>query len=93
LTDAQNHFNRSAPGKVLAIVNGYTQFQWRGNGVKADYTAIRQVFRAVKQTYTSRRIGYPALGAGLAGRDWTVIAAIIDEELAGEEHVFVQWTK
>jgi hypothetical protein len=38
-------------------------------------------------------MGYPALGAGLVQGDWAIIAAIIDEELAGEEHVFVQWTK
>jgi len=29
------------------------------------------------------------LGAGLAGGDWALIAAIIEEELAGEEHVFM----
>jgi O-acetyl-ADP-ribose deacetylase (regulator of RNase III) len=80
-------------GRVLFIVNGYTQYQWRGSGLKADYEAIRQVFRGVKQAYAGRRIGYPALGAGLAGGDWTIIAAIIDEELAGEEHVFVKWSK
>jgi O-acetyl-ADP-ribose deacetylase (regulator of RNase III) len=47
----------------------------------------------VKQAYAGCRIGYPALGAGLAGGDWTLIAAIIDEELTGEDHVFVQWLK
>jgi O-acetyl-ADP-ribose deacetylase (regulator of RNase III) len=81
------------PGRVLVIVNGYTQYNWRGKGLKADYAAIRQVFHSVKHAYAGRRIGYPALGAGLAGGDWTIIAAIIEEELAGEEHVFVQWTK
>jgi O-acetyl-ADP-ribose deacetylase (regulator of RNase III) len=70
---------------VLVIVNGYTQYNWRRNGLKADYEAIRQVFRGVKHAYAGRRIGYPALGAGLAGGDWTLIAAIIDEELAGED--------
>jgi hypothetical protein len=45
----------------------------------------------VKQVYASRRTGYPALGAGLAGGD--IIAAIFDEELAGEEYVFVQWAQ
>jgi O-acetyl-ADP-ribose deacetylase (regulator of RNase III) len=81
------------PGRELVIVNGYTQYQWRGPGLKADYEAIRRVFRRVKQAYSGRRIGYPALGAGLAGGDWAIIAVIIDQELAGEEHVFVQWTK
>ena len=41
----------------------------------------------------SDRLGYPPLGAGLAGGDWAIIAAIIGEELAGEEYVFVQWTE
>jgi O-acetyl-ADP-ribose deacetylase (regulator of RNase III) len=77
----------------LVILNSYTQYQWRGAGVKANYAALRQVFRSVKQAYAGRRIGYPALGAGLARGDWTLIAAIIDEELTGEEHGFVQWIK
>jgi O-acetyl-ADP-ribose deacetylase (regulator of RNase III) len=81
------------PGRRLVIVNGYTQYQWRGAGLKGDYEAIRQVFRRVKQAYAGSRIGYPALGAGLAGGDWSVIAAIIEEELVSEEHVFVQWRK
>ena len=80
-------------GKPLIILNGYTQFEWRGPGRKADYEAIRQVFRRIKQTYTGKRIGYPAIGAGLAGGEWAVIAAIIEEELAGENHVFVEWEK
>jgi O-acetyl-ADP-ribose deacetylase (regulator of RNase III) len=80
-------------GKGMVIVNGYTQYQWRGAGLKADYAAIQQVFRGVKQAYMGCRIGYPALGAGLTGGDWAIIAAIIDEELTSEEHVFVQWTK
>lgn len=32
-------------GKPLVIINGYTQFDWRGPGCKADYDAIRRVFR------------------------------------------------
>lgn len=80
-------------GKTLVILNGYTQFEWRGPGRKADYEAIRQVFRRIKQDYAGKRIGYPAIGAGLAGDEWKVIAAIIEEELAGENHVFIEWEK
>jgi O-acetyl-ADP-ribose deacetylase (regulator of RNase III) len=80
-------------GQVLAIVNAYTQYEWQGTGRKADYDAIRQVFRQVKQEFSGKRIGYPALGAGLAGGEWSVIGAIIDEELAGENHVFIEWEK
>jgi len=80
-------------GKSLTILNAYTQYNWKGPGIKADYDAIRQVFRRVKQNYPRQRLGYPAIGAGLAGGDWAIIAAIIEEELAGEAHVFVQWDK
>lgn len=80
-------------GKALVVVNAYTQFEWRGSGPKADYTAIRAVFRRVKQHYSGKRIGYPAIGAGLAGGEWARIALIIDEELRGENHVFVEWEK
>jgi len=80
-------------GRALAIINAYTQYEWKGTGFKADYDAIRQVFREVKRAFAGKRIGYPALGAGLAGGDWSVIASIIDEELAGENHVFIEWEK
>jgi len=79
--------------KPLVIVNAYTQYNWRGAGTLADYEAIRQVFGQVKQTYAGKRIGYPAIGAGLAKGNWAIISAIIDEELAGEDHVFVEWEK
>jgi len=78
-------------GHVLHIVNGYTQFHWRGNGVKADYEAIRNVMRTVRLTFSGKRIGYPRIGAGLAGGDWEVISAIIEEELAGEDHTYVEY--
>jgi O-acetyl-ADP-ribose deacetylase (regulator of RNase III) len=78
-------------GRVFYIVNGYTQFHWRGKGVKADYEAIRSVMRAVRATFSGKRIGYPRIGAGLAGGDWDVIRAIIDEELAGEDHTYVEY--
>jgi O-acetyl-ADP-ribose deacetylase (regulator of RNase III) len=80
-------------GQPLVVLNAYTQYQWRGPGPHADYEAIRQVFRRVKAAYGGKRIGYPAIGAGLAGGDWPLIAAIIEEELTGENHVFVEWAK
>jgi len=77
----------------LTIVNGYTQFQWRGSGRKANYEAIREVFMKVKARFSGLRIGYPAIGAGLAGGDWAVISQIIEEELEGENHTFVEYNK
>ena len=79
------------PPARFTIVNAYTQFHWRGEGVLADYGAIRSGFRQIKQRFGGRRIGYPKIGAGLAKGDWATIATIIDEELAGEEHTLVEF--
>jgi len=78
------------PPARFTVVNAYTQFHWRGQGVLADYDAIRAAFRLIKQRFSGLRIGYPKIGAGLAKGDWNTIAAIIDEELAGEDHTLVE---
>lgn len=80
-----------APGHTFTVVNAYTQYDYRGAGVKADYEAIRRVFQAIKQQFSGRRIGYPLIGAGLARGDWPTISAIIDEVLAGENHTLVHF--
>jgi O-acetyl-ADP-ribose deacetylase (regulator of RNase III) len=84
--------NINRDGWDFEIVNGYTQFHWRGDGVLANYDAIRSVFRQVKQRFGGKRIGYPKIGAGLARGDWTIIANIIEAELDGENHTYVQFT-
>lgn len=75
----------------LTIVNAYTQFHWQGSGVKADYDAIRAVFQKIKSQFRGKRIGYPVIGAGLAGGDWNIISQIIVEELNGEDHTLVRF--
>lgn len=78
-------------GIKLTIVNAYTQFHWRGTGVKADYDAIRSAMQVIKREYSGHRIGYPLIGAGLASGDWSVIEEIIKVELAGEDHTLVEY--
>ena len=80
-------------GVKLIVVNAYTQYSYRGRGQKADYKAIRSVFKKIKEKYTGLRIAYPAIGAGLAGGNWEVISKIINEELADENHTFVIYNK
>lgn len=75
----------------FVIVNAYTQYDWRGYGVKADYAAIRTVFASLRQEFSGLRIAYPLIGAGLARGDWDQIAAIIEEELAGMDHTLVRF--
>lgn len=78
-------------GHEITVVNGYTQFNWRGRGIMADYEAIRAVMAQVKQQFGNRKVGYPRIGAGLAKGDWDTIAAIIDEELDGVDHTLVEY--
>ena len=78
-------------GTRFTVVNAYTQDHWRGRGVLADYGAIRAAFAEIKRRFPGTRIGYPRIGAGLAGGDWETIAAIIEKELAGEDHTLVEF--
>lgn len=75
---------------ALTIVNAYTQYHFSPRyGPNVDYDAIRAVFRLIKENFAGKRIGYPLIGAGLAGGDWDVISEIIDDELEGEDHTLV----
>lgn len=75
-------------GRQFFVVNAYTQFE---PGAAANYDAIRSCFREVKRRFAGMKIGYPRVGAGIGGGDWSVISAIIDEELAGENHTLVEY--
>ena len=86
-----SHASVDRPPARFTVVNAYTQFHWRGPGVLADPVAIAAAFAAVKRTFPGQRIGYPRLGAGLARGDWAVISAIVDEQLAGEDHTLVEF--
>lgn len=78
-------------GNTFVIVNAYTQFHWRGPEGKVEYDSLRSAFARVREQFAGKRIGYPLIGAGLGGGDWNVIAKIIDEELAGEDHTLVEF--
>lgn len=73
----------------ITIINAYTQFHYSGDDILVDYQAVRKVFSQLKTDYPKSRIGYPKIGSGLAGGDWTRIARIIEEELEGENHTLV----
>ncbi len=73
-------------GHEITIVNGYSQYNFEGPGVLVDYPAVQKLFAKIKTAFSGKRIAYPKIGAGLAGGNWLVLAAIIDRELAGEDH-------
>lgn len=87
------------PSDFFGVFNAYTQEYW-GTGVRqVDYEAVRFVFRKIakdittedKANNTTARIGYPKIGCGLAGGDWDIISKIIDEELEGLDHTYVEF--
>jgi len=81
----------SVASGAVVVVNAYTQFHWRGRGVKADYDAIRSCMAWIRREFSGRRIGLPKIGAGLAGGDWSTILEIIYDELDGEDVTIVEY--
>lgn len=87
--------------KNLLIVNAYTQYRYGRDRRHVDYDAVRSVFHALGKQFrkwqdeTTHRIqiGYPMIGAGLAGGDFNIIAKIIDEELEYLDHYVVKLPK
>lgn len=77
----------------FTVVNAYTQYDWRGTGVKVDYEAVSRVFAAIGAEWRGARIAYPMIGAGLAGGEWHRISRIIDDALMGQNHTLVLWDK
>ncbi len=73
----------------FVIVNAYTQFNWKGRGLKADYDAIKRCFQTIATQFPSARIGYPLIGAGLARGDWSIIEVSIEKALHGMDHTLV----
>ena len=76
-------------GHQVTIINGYTQYNYSGKGVLVDYKAVSTLFAKLKKKYSGKRFGYPKIGAGLAGGDWNIISAIIEQELKDEDHTLV----
>lgn len=75
------------------VINGYTQFKYGGNRNNVNYDAIKSVFKFIKNNYSSERIGYPLIGAGLASGDWKIISEIINKILVDENHTLVKYKR
>jgi O-acetyl-ADP-ribose deacetylase (regulator of RNase III) len=76
------------------VVNLYGQYDYTGRRhgeMDLDYDALRSALRAMKQEFSGLLFGLPKIGAGLAGGDWDVIEAIIEEELEGERVIIVNY--
>ncbi|MFW6007934.1 MAG: macro domain-containing protein [archaeon] len=73
------------------IVNAYTQYYYGRGKNKQDliHHYIQEVFEEIAYEFFGYRIGYPKIGAGLAGGDWEKISQIIDYELGSIDHKLV----
>lgn len=72
------------------IVNAYTQFSFGTQKRQVDYDAVSACFEKVAERFSSARIGYPLIGAGLAGGDWREIESRISDALDGLDHTLVE---
>jgi len=84
-------YSKVGKNKNFTLINAYTQYSYSRDKVDVDYDALRNVFSKIKRDFLGKKIGYPLIGAGLAGGDWKIIEAIINEELDGEEHTLVRF--
>ncbi|MDB5282167.1 MAG: putative phosphatase [Bacteroidota bacterium] len=75
------------------VVNAYTQYMYGTDNMKCDYDALRNCMKAIKTTFSGKKIGLPQIGAGLAGGDWNIIKQIIIDELSDEDVTIVYWEK
>lgn len=82
----------------VTIVNAYTQYHYKGEGVLAEYGAIRGCMKEIKKEFSGKKIGLPMIGSGLAGGSWNMIEKIIKDELKGEDMTIIvfndhEWPK
>ncbi len=77
--------------QLLTVVNAYTQFDYKGSGVRVDYDAIERVFGKIHSDFPGLRIGIPKIGAGLARGDWQRIEGIIAKQLTGDDYTIVEF--
>ena len=88
---------RIEDGSVF-VVNSYTQFNFgknhpTGDIAPVDYEAIRLCMRKINYTFSGKHVGLPLIGCGLAGGDWNIVKAIIEEEFTDCQVTIVHFKK
>lgn len=81
-------------GTSFLIINAYTQHRYGYDGERyLNYGAIVEAFTQISINHRMDRIGYPAIGCGLAGGDWSIVSELIDTCLYGMDHTFVSFKR
>ena len=78
-------------GDYLTVVNAYTQYGFNPSQHPLNYQALELCLRQIRTLHHDKRIGYPAIGAGLGGGDWVKIRSIIDKVFIGLDHTYVEY--
>ena len=73
--------------KIFTIVNVYTQYKWSSGSDVFEYDAFQKFLNNQVEflgyynpsSLRRKRIGFPMIGAGLAGGDWDRISKMIEE--------------
>jgi len=74
---------------LFLVLNAYTQHMWSSGSDVFEYDAFQKFLNSITpyiQTYNAGgklNIGFPQIGAGLAGGDWNRISKMI-EKFSGE---------
>jgi len=69
-----------APGKLLTILNCYTQYYYgwiKTAKPLCSYPATQQVMTIINHEFKGQHLGLPRIGGGLARGKWSIIKAII----------------
>jgi O-acetyl-ADP-ribose deacetylase (regulator of RNase III) len=83
--DKRGTFTWAQSYNGLIIVNAYTQYKYGHNKDLFDYNGFRAILKQLTMFISNigvHRIGFPQIGAGLAGGDWSRIKEIIQTELS-----------
>jgi O-acetyl-ADP-ribose deacetylase (regulator of RNase III) len=68
---------------AFTVVNAYTQYKWSSGSDVFEYEAFQRFLKLFAESvlYCPSRIkiGFPQIGAGLAGGDWSRISKMIEK--------------
>lgn len=88
--------NLNVSGHGVIVCNAYTQYNYGYDGKQyVDYEAVRSCIRELYTLYAGRGMsfGFPQIGCGLAGGEWSIVEKIIEEEMHNEDYTIVVYDK
>ncbi|MCK9234996.1 MAG: macro domain-containing protein [Gammaproteobacteria bacterium] len=84
----------NALGEPFYVVNAYTQFTYNSSRRVVEdlfeYDAFVTFLQSINTYFDCLKIGFPLIGAGLAGGNWERIKQLIEEHLSGQDVTIVE---